>query len=88
MAESNDNNLISFIAGTVETIRDEVATIRDETATKSQLDASTTAIRGDVEQVHLRMESIEHAVSSSNQAGRRRTKPAKERSLSPEQGSA
>jgi hypothetical protein len=55
MAESNENNLISFIAGTVETIRDEVTTIRDEMATKSQLDAATTAIRGDMEQVRLRL---------------------------------
>ena len=56
MNNSDEENLVGFIAGAVETIREEVATIRDETATKSQLEASTTAIRGDVEQVHLRMD--------------------------------
>lgn len=75
MADSNDSSLIGFIASTVETMRDEVTTIRDQMATKEdlarldgrlseKLDASTTGIRGDVEQVHLRLESIEHAVSS------------------------
>ena len=56
MNDSDEENLIGFIAGAVETIREEVATIRDETATKSQLEASTTAIRGDIKQVHLRMD--------------------------------
>ena len=64
MNNSDEENLIGFIAGAVETIREEVATIRDGMATKSQLEASTTAIRGDIEQVHLRMDSIEHTVSS------------------------
>ena len=64
MNNSDEENLIGFIAGAVETIREDVATIRGEMASKSQLEASTTAIRGDIEQVHLRMDSIEHAVSS------------------------
>ncbi|PYS64066.1 MAG: hypothetical protein DMF76_05665 [Acidobacteria bacterium] len=64
MNNSDEENLIGFIAGAVETIREDVATIRGEMANKSQLEASTTAIRGDIEQVHLRMDSIEHAVSS------------------------
>jgi hypothetical protein len=58
MAESNDNKLIGFIASTVETMRDEVMTIRDQMATKSDLNASSTAIRGDIEQVQLRLDSI------------------------------
>ncbi len=36
MNNSDEENLIGFIAGAVETIREEVATIRDEMATKSQ----------------------------------------------------
>ena len=64
MNNSDEENLVGFIAGAVETIREEVGTIRHEMATKNQLEASTTAIRGDIEQVHLRMDSIEHAVSS------------------------
>src|SRR5260370_40825046 len=68
MAESNNNNLIGFIASTIETMRDEMATKDDlgrlEVRFSDKLDASTTAIRGDIEQVHLRIDSIEHAVSS------------------------
>lgn len=33
-------------------------------ATKPQLEATTTAIRGDIEQVHLRLNTMEHSVSS------------------------
>ena len=71
MAESNNNNLIGFIASTIETMRDEMATKDDITRLdgkierlSDKLDVSTTAIRGDIEQVHLRVETIEHAVSS------------------------
>ena len=68
MVESN-NNVIGFIASTVETMRDEIATVRDQTATKNdlvglsnRLDSSTTPIRGDIEQVYLRVDAIGHAV--------------------------
>lgn len=85
VSESNDN-LIGYIASTIETIRDEIATMRNEVATKQDLaqlefatkqdlsrlerrlseglDAATTGIRGDIEQVYLRLESIEHGMSS------------------------
>ena len=74
VSESNDN-LIGYIASTIEAMRDEMVTIRNEMATKQdlsrlegrlseRLDASTTGIRGDIEQVHLRLESIEHGMSS------------------------
>lgn len=85
VSESNDN-LIGFIASTVEKLRDDVESIRSEMATKQdltqleiaskqdlsrlegrlseRLDAATTGIRGDIEQVHLRLESIEHGMSS------------------------
>lgn len=85
MSESNDN-LIGFIASTVETLRDEVTTMRQQMATREdlarlegrfteklarlegrfteKLDVSTTSVRGDIEQVQLRLDSIEHGVSS------------------------
>ncbi|HYX29064.1 MAG TPA: hypothetical protein VE863_10895 [Pyrinomonadaceae bacterium] len=60
VAESNEN-LIGFIASTVETLRDQMATLRDQMATKSdiarldaKIEAQGTAIRGDIEQVNLR----------------------------------
>ena len=71
VSESN-NNLIGYIASTIEKMRDEMAMMRNEMATKQdlsrlegrlseRLDASTTGIRGDIEQVY---ESIEHGMSS------------------------
>src|SRR2546423_7927372 len=96
MSESNDN-LIGFIASTVETLRDDVARMRPQMATREdlarlegrftekltglegrfteklarlegrfteKLDVSTTSVRGDIEQVQLRLGSIEHGVSS------------------------
>ena len=95
MNDSDDDNLIGFIAGTVEGLREQVGTMsgqmttkedlarlegqmetmRDQMATKEdlarlegrlseKLNVSTTAIRGDIEQVHLRMDGIEHASTS------------------------
>ena len=85
VSESNDN-LIGFIASTVEKLSDDVATVRQQMATKEdlarlegrfteklarlegrfteKLDVSTTSIRGDIERVQLRLDSIEHGVSS------------------------
>ena len=85
VSESNDN-LIGYIASTIEAMRDELATMRSEMATKQdlarlevatkqdlsrlegrlseRLEVATTGIRGDIEQVHLRLESIEHGMSS------------------------
>jgi len=63
VSESNDN-LIGFIASTIETVRAEVTTIRGEMVTKTTFEATTTAIRGDIEQVQLRLDGIEHSISS------------------------
>jgi len=83
VSESNEN-LIGFIASTVEKLRDEVANMREQMATKAdlrqiatkedlarldgrlseRLEAATTGIRGDIEQVHLRLDGIERAASS------------------------
>ena len=95
VSESNNDNLIGFIASTVETLRDNVAKMREQMATKEylarlegrftemrermatkedlarlegrfteKLHVSTTSVRGDIEQVQLRLDSIEHGVSS------------------------
>ena len=86
VAESNNDNLIGFIASTVEALRDDVAKMREQMATREDLarlegrfaeklarlegrftekvDVSTTSVRGDIEQVQLRLDSIEHGVSS------------------------
>ena len=73
-----NDNLLNFIASTVETIRDRMAT-KDELAEVEsrltsridglevkvdKLEVTTTVIRGDVEQVQLRLDGIENAVSS------------------------
>ena len=86
MTESNNDNLIGFIASTVETLRDDVAKMREQMATKEdlarlegrfteklarlegrfteKLDVSITSVRGDIEQVQLRLDSIDHGISS------------------------
>ena len=63
MAESNDN-LIGFIASSVEKLRDDVTSICAEMVTKRAFEAAITAVRGDIEQVHLRLNTMEHSVSS------------------------
>ena len=74
--EENEN-LLNFIASTVEMIRDRL----ESTATKDdialldsridrlevkvdRLEITTTIIKGEVEQVHLRLDGIEKAISS------------------------
>ena len=59
---------VSFLGGQVEDIRDRMAT-KDELAKvearlNEKIGVETTTIRGDLEQVHLRLDGIEKAVSS------------------------
>ena len=82
--EENEN-LLNFIASTVEMIRDRMATKEELAEVESRLtsridglevkvdklevkldklEVTTTVIRGDVEQVQLRLDGIEKAVSS------------------------
>ena len=63
LAESNDN-LIGFIASSVEKLRDDVTSIFAEMVTKRAFEAAITAVRCDIEQVHLRLNTMEHSVSS------------------------
>ena len=62
-----NENLLNFIASTVEMIRDRMAT-KDDIARleirMDRLEVESTAIRGDVEQVQLRLDGIEKAISS------------------------
>jgi hypothetical protein len=64
--EENEN-LLNFIASTVEMIRDRMATKDDIARLDARIDrleVTTTIIKGDVEQVHLRLDAIEKALSS------------------------
>ena len=71
--EENES-LLNFIAATVETIHDRMATKDDIARLDSKIDkldgrvdkleVETTIIRGEVEQVHLRLDGIEKALSS------------------------
>ena len=63
VSESNDN-MIGFIASTVERLRDDLATMRGEMVTRNTFEAAITAVRGDIEQVHLRLDGLEHTMSS------------------------
>jgi hypothetical protein len=71
----NDKNLIKFIASTVETIWDQMATKDDLARVESKLESKIenvelslntkmTVIRGDIEQVQLRLDSIDHALTA------------------------
>jgi hypothetical protein len=64
---------VEYVGGQLETVRDQMATKSDldQMATKgdmarveSRLEVGATAIRGDIEQVNLRLDSIERALSS------------------------
>ncbi len=69
-----NGNLLNFIASTVEMIRDRMATKDDIAQLETRMDklegkvdklgVDTTVIRGEVEQVHLRLDGIERAISS------------------------
>ena len=71
------NDLLRFIASTVESLRDQMATksdlrrLEEGMATKSDLrrleekmEAGFTAVRGDIERVSLRLDTIERALST------------------------
>ena len=60
----NGDNLINFIATTVETMREQMATKKEVARLESKLDTGLTTISGDFEQVHLRFDTIERALST------------------------
>jgi hypothetical protein len=63
MAE-NGENVIGFIASTVESIRDELTLMRAEMVTRTNFHVTIEGVRGEIEQVQLRLDGIEHSVSS------------------------
>ena len=112
VAESNNNEVIGFIASTVETILSRLDAVEARMATKEdlarldgrfdvlagrfdvldgrvdvieqrmatkqdmarlegrfneRLDVAATSIRGDIEQIHLRLDSMEHRISSRDE---------------------
>ena len=64
MADSNNKDVIGYIASTIETIRDQMATKSDVCRLEDRIAVETTAVRGDIEQVQLRLDSMEHSIAS------------------------
>ncbi len=64
MPESNDHNLINFIASTVEALRVRIDTISEQMATKDGLARLETTMHGEFEQVHIRIDSIDRGMGS------------------------
>jgi len=64
VTESNNNSVIGFIASAVETLRNELTAMRSQMVTRDTFDAAIVALRGDIEQVQLRLDGIEHSMSS------------------------
>ena len=56
----DSNELLNFIASTVELIREQMATKSDI----ARLEVEATTIRGDIEQVQLRLDSIDHKLAT------------------------
>ena len=64
MSESNNSELIGFIGGRFEAMNDRLNSIEERMATKEQLEVASSAIRGDIEQVQLRLDSMDHKIAS------------------------
>ena len=60
----NDDDLLTFIAATIESMRDQMATKSDIARLEDKIDVGLTAVRGDIEQVHLRLDAIERALTA------------------------
>lgn len=58
----DNSHLLNFIAATVETMRDQMATKSDVTRLGDKVEAEFAAVRGDIEQACLRLDSIERTL--------------------------
>jgi ABC-type transporter Mla subunit MlaD len=58
------DSLLKFIASTVERNQERLDSLYETVATRDELRTQTTAIRGDIEQVQLRLDSIERALTA------------------------
>jgi hypothetical protein len=66
--ERDRDDVLGFIVSNLEAIRDQMATKADlaqlEGRLVTRLEAGIAAVRGDIEQVHLRLDSIERTLST------------------------
>jgi hypothetical protein len=60
----NNGDLINFLAGQFELMREQMATKSDIERLEAKMDAGFTAVRGDIEQTHLRLDGVERVMSS------------------------
>jgi hypothetical protein len=72
MSSENDNNLINFIATTVEALRDQMATMRDEMATKVDLAnlRDEMATKQDLARVESNLETLRGQVATKDDVAR------------------
>jgi hypothetical protein len=63
LPSEEEGQLLRFIASTVEITRERVNLLYESMATKDEVKAQASAIRGDIEQVQLRLSTIEHALA-------------------------
>ena len=68
MATKDDLNVVkdevSFLGGQVELMRGQMATKGEIARLGAKMDAGFAAVRGDIEQTHLRLDSVERVMSS------------------------
>ena len=63
----NDRDkLIEFIAAAVESMREQMATKSDQARLEQKLDAGLIAVRGDIERVAVRMDTLDRSVTVRN----------------------
>ncbi len=55
---------VDYMGGQLESMRAQMATKGDIARLEAKIEVEVTTIRGDIEQVHLRLDSIEHALSA------------------------
>jgi hypothetical protein len=53
---------VAYVGGQVETLRTQMATKSDIERLEAKLEVEITVVRGDIEQIHLRLDSIERAL--------------------------
>jgi hypothetical protein len=61
---SEKTKLLRYIAATVEEMRDKMATKDDIARLEAHLEVEIAAVRGDIEQIHLRLDSIEKTLTA------------------------
>ena len=64
MGDSNNNEMIGFIASTVERISERLERVEERMVTKDIFEAAMAAVRGNFEQVHLRLDTMDHNIAS------------------------